>query len=466
MTNEKEEKKEVIILNKPFLGGWLNKEGRIGHEIIDFFLADKNKEGKEKYYIYNNPRGACPADIWVGDSDTNDYGLKRKNREKYIAKYMVLTSDAHAMLDEKDDETESSKKSAPKTFNILYVIELTAKIHRFNTGKSDDNGLKKGQKRICDIIKKHEIRYNGALLNEIYGDDDSLYLTFEAETIYEVKEGEILTFEPKTYNFQRNKGYIKSDSQKHKDDYKKLCDTIDEATQNGGALVEWKLRPLAAQEGKTYHAEKTFLDLISYTDNEQAFTNMLHTLFQNGDVFKAFCKEFKKDGAEFAEEETFKVWREKRVEGGRIDVCGDSEKQRVIIENKIHSGVNGYNDTTKTSQLSTYYNKWGKVEGKKEPLCFITVPDYRKSEIEAEIDKFDPIMKKENTYKVVTYSEIANFIEKNKALFKNDELIFALSDQIVSAFKKWSYKSRKELYTGSFLKAAQEAAIHNKMTTK
>ena len=71
MANEK----EVIILNKPFLGGWLNGEGRIGHEIIDFFLADNGN-----YYVYNNPWGVCPKDTWVGDSEEkNSYGLKKSN---------------------------------------------------------------------------------------------------------------------------------------------------------------------------------------------------------------------------------------------------------------------------------------------------------------------------------------------------------------------------------------------------
>lgn len=451
MTNKKNEEKKVIILNKPFLGGWLNEEGRIGHEIIDFFLADKNKNGEKKYYVYNNPRGVCPPDIWVGDSDTNEYGLKRTKGENYIAEYMILTSDAHALPDEKDDETDSSKKSASKTFNILYVIELKAKIHRFNTGKSNDNGLQKGQERVRDIIKDKEIRYNGKLLNEIYGEDDSLYLTFEAETIYEVKEGEIMPFTPKEYNFQRNKGYIKSDS--HEKDYCALRNIITNGIKDG-TLTKWKLQPLDKKNEKTYHAEKTFLDLIGYTDSEQVFTNMLHALFQNGDVFKAFCKEFKDEKANFVEDETFKVWREKMVEGGRMDVCGDSEKQRVIIENKILSGVNGYNERTNTSQLSTYYYKWGK----EEPLCFITIPNYRKSEIDAEIEKFDPKMKRENIYKTITYSEIAAFIEKNKFLFENDNLIFSLLDQIVNAFRRWSYKSRKDLYTDSFLKATQESS--------
>ena len=460
MANEK----KVIILNKPFLGGWLNEEGRIGHEIIDFFLADNGK-----YYVYNNPWGVCPDDIWVGDSEEkNSYGLKKsngKNTETHIAEYMGLTSGAHASIDEEGEtETDSSNKDKKhKTFNILYVIKLKAKIHRFNTGKDKNKGLIAGQKSVATIIKDNDIRYNNRLLNEIYREDDSLYLTFEADkdSVYKVKEGKILSFMPEKYNFQRNKGYLKEDDKNCKEDYETLYKLIEDEMQNvkksenendKGAdciLEKVTLKRLSSdQKAKNYHAEKTFLDLIGYTDKEQAFTNLLYTLLKNNDVFKKFCEEF--GDIHFPEEETFTVEREKKVEKGRMDISGESKTQNVIIENKIDSGLNGLDEKAQTSQLSTYYYKWGKVEEKEEPLCFITAPDYRKAEIDAEIKEFDPSMN--NIYKIVTYGEIADFIEKNKMLF-GDKLILDLYNQIVDAFRKWSYKSREELYADLFLKA-------------
>lgn len=452
-----EEEKKVIILNKPFLGGWLNEEGRIGHEIIDFFLADNGK-----YYVYNNPWGVCPDDIWVGDRDKNDYGLVRTDKEQYVAKYMVLTSGAHTSVGKKNGEDDSSKK----TFNILYIIELKAKIHRYNTGSDKNKGLAEGQKNVASVIEEKEIKYNKKSLVEIYGEDDSLYLTFEANknSVYKVKDGKILSFTPKKYNFQRNKGYLKSEGKDDKDckeDYETLNKLIEDEIQKvkdgkDCILEKVTLTPLLPdRNAKNYKAEKTFLDLIAYTDSEQAFTNMLHALLKNSEVFKKFCKEFKKDGAYFAEDVDFKVEREKKVENGRMDISGESKTQNVIMENKIDSGLNGLDEKAHTSQLSTYYYKWGKVEGKEEPLCFITAPDYRKAEIEAEINKFDSGM--ENIYKIVTYGEIADFIEKNKTLFEDDKLISLLYNQIVNAFRKWSYKSREDLYADLFLKATKDS---------
>ncbi len=71
--------RKVVILNKAFLGDWLNNDANIGHEIIDFVKADNGK-----LYVYNTPYGRCPDNIQC----PNDEG---QTNEKDIAEYMVLT---------------------------------------------------------------------------------------------------------------------------------------------------------------------------------------------------------------------------------------------------------------------------------------------------------------------------------------------------------------------------------------
>lgn len=39
-----------------------------------------------------------------------------------------------------------------------------------------------------------------------------------------------------------------------------------------------------------------------------------------------------------------------------MDVCAESRSQRVIIENKVYSGLNGVRPADNTTQLSTYYS--------------------------------------------------------------------------------------------------------------
>lgn len=483
--NEKTNDKEVIILNKPFLGGWLDGEGRIGHEIIDFFLADNGK-----YYVYNNPRGGCPDEIYAVEDTVNN------KTNKYLAKYMVLTSAAHMQekpdgkkQDENDDneqgdndgsgENPPKKQDNPKNFNILYVIKLKRKIHSKHIGNDFTNNQTAIKKIIDKEVGTNEktkepikgISYNGVPLYKIYPEDETLYLTFEAEAIYKVKENQIWLFEAKKYNFQRNKGYLWSDTDnKHnnKEDYDALANElkyeIDLADKKDsiGKLKKMELTRLEPEENNSdgvnnSYEKKTFLDLIGFTYNEQAFTNMLYALLKNNEVFNRFCKECSAEG-EFIKGD-YTVSREKIVENGRMDICGESHLQRVIIENKIYSGLNGIDKTNTTSQLSTYYNRWGKDGTKKEPLCFITAPDYRKSEIEVEIKKFDKEM--EDKYHIITYSKIAAFFGKSeiKELFNKEEnkLIYSLYDQIVNAFGKWSYNDKQDLYAGMFLAATEEA---------
>ena len=119
--------KNVILLNKPFLGGWLNNKGNIGHEVIDFLKTDD-----ENYYVYNIPWGVCPDDIWI--EGTRD--LQQMGREKYIGKYMVLTSESRG-----------------HDFDILYVIKLSEKLHRFHTTKDKDKTqFRNDQSEVVRII--------------------------------------------------------------------------------------------------------------------------------------------------------------------------------------------------------------------------------------------------------------------------------------------------------------------------
>ena len=108
---------------------------------------------------------------------------------------------------------------------------------------------------------------------------------------------------------------------------------------------------------------------------------------RHGDARGYFCESFKKADDIFMGNETFDVFREATIVGGRIDVCAESNSQRVVIENKINSGLNGIKPASSETQLNKYY-EWA-LDKKMKPLCFITVPDARKSEISEEIKRFD-----------------------------------------------------------------------------
>ncbi|MBU4691024.1 PD-(D/E)XK nuclease family protein [Mycoplasma zalophi] len=422
----------VILLNKLFLGDWLDQKGNIGHEIIDFLLTDNNE-----YYVYNNPWGVCPDDIWVEGTKN----LRQWKKEKYLAKYLVLTSGLKN-----------------NNFNILYVVELEEKIHRFHTvskksNNSSDNteqyhryeNFKCAQKALKQFMQERKIVYNGKYLYEIYKDNDSLYLTFKAKKIY--KANEEIPVSNLIYNFQRNKGYLFDD--KNKNDYEFVNNLILTSIENK-KLIEFNPKTVKEDNIRSLKKQTTFLDLIAFQDNEQAFTNMFYSILSFKDLIKKFCITFQ-DKKIFDKNSDYEVFKEYVVENGRLDIYARGSKQNIIIENKIRSGLNGINSEDKITQLSTYYKWANKVDSEYEPLFFIIAPNFRILEIKNEIEKLDPKMK--NIYKIISYKEIADFIEneyKNQTLDKTYEF-YNLIPQIIIAFNNLTHETKEDQYARMFL---------------
>lgn len=433
MSNEMKQK-EVIILNKPFLGNWLDNPENIGHEIIDFLRTDN-----EELYIYNNPYGQCPNNIWV-DGTT---GLKRRKSEKYSAKYLILCSGEHN-----------------NSFDILYIVKLQEKLHREHTinhkkniSEDEKQQLKTRQEKIKEIIDKNNIIYNGKKLYEIYKNENFLYVTFKASKIYKAINP-IPVGDLKHYNFQRNKGYLYSDSDIQHDDFETINNIITNAISSVGSanslLEEFIPSSVSKKSISSAIASNTFIDLIMEENNEQIFTNILFSLLKDGNLFNDFCNEFR-GSKTFCLKENFNVFREATVVGGRTDICANSESQRVVIENKINSGLNGLKPLSNSSQLSQYY-VWAKNGKTIEPLCFIVLPDSRKSEIKKEIERKDPLMK--DVYNIIGYGEIADFVETKMKQKKLEAYLYEpLLPQIIQAFKNLSKTTQADLYARLFLEA-------------
>lgn len=411
--NKNTNNKKVIILNKPFLGSWLENQNNIGHEVIDFLKTDNGKQ-----FVFNNPWGACPDDIFVK-------GCTPNKKEVYEAQYLVLTSEMHN-----------------GGFYILYVIELKEKLHSLHTSK-DKNVLVNNQNKIKTIIDNKDIVYNGKYLYDIYKNDESLFVTFEGNSIY--KANTPIYVNDLSFNFQRNKGYVKSDV--YQNDYNKIITVINNALKNRDLLP---FAPFFVNQN-IVSIQSSFLELIGQESNEQVYTNILYSILNYQDVLLDFCSHFNKKQKCFNAKGKFNVYRESKVVDGRMDVCAESVNQRIIIENKVYSGLNGIKPTSNTTQLTTYYN-WGKDGKQYDPLCYITVPDKRIQELTNEINKYDPNMI--NVYELIKYSEIAKFIkcEKNNGKLKQYKYEY-LIDDIIAAFDKLAAMSKEALYAELFYKA-------------
>ena len=220
--------KEVFVLNKPFEGSYTTKEGHVAHEIIDFFRADNGN-----IYIYNNPLGQCPKNIGV-PSDKKEY--------EYNIKYMLLAK--NAKMNKRDDPNKKS------SFDITHVIKIKRCLHHRSTSNLDS-----AQKEIKNTIEKDKIAYGGVLLNDIYGtNDETLFVTFEAEEIFKAKTR--VRVETPDYRFQRNKGYVHSDTEKN--EFDKLNSEIDLSDDTKWENVTSQWQQVDTSKAKT-GKKKTFL---------------------------------------------------------------------------------------------------------------------------------------------------------------------------------------------------------------
>lgn len=409
----------VIILNKIFEGSWNDQEGNISHEIIDFALTDEGK-----YFVYNVPYGCCPDWIHITGDDI-------KETETHEAEYLYLTSE-----------------SRNGVFDIKYRIKLKRKIHNYSYHKSEKL-RKQVSEKMEKIYEEYNVFYGGKKISEILYTDTPL-ITFEADYMELAAESVSVNFSE--YNFQRNKGYLKKDE--HPNDYKYFQEIA-----NNTKWIRSGLNPIINKSDVNgRYNKKTFLDLIMKSESEECYTNILYSILKQPGFFTLFCKNFAPD-RKLDCSNSFQVFRERRVVGGRMDICAESVSQRVVIENKLFSGLNGIRKD-ETAQLSIYY-EWGK-KADMEPICFLVVPDFRVelshsgrvSEIEQEILKYDPDM--QGKYTVVSYSCISDFIKNHKNMFETSYEYYKYLDDIIDAFANYAYSSKTEYFQALFQQRINE----------
>ena len=208
------------------------------------------------------------------------------------------------------------------------------------------------------------------------------------------------------------------------------------------------LDTLDVREERNY-SSKTFLDLILKNKSEECYTNMLYSVLNEPGMLQRFCRRFAPKKT-LDERNQFTVFREHSLVKGRMDICADNGYQRIVIENKLESGLNGINKADSSSQLSKYYDWAGEVE--MSQICFITAPDYRISsshsvrlgQLAREIRTYDPQML--DKYILISYGEICDFLEENKEAISENYEYYRYLDDIIVAFRRHSYPTKSEYY--------------------
>ncbi len=399
-----QEKKE-IILNRMYVGGYLEDGGNIGHEIINLYKADNGKN-----YIYVMPYG--------------DMAQIHNDKIECILLVRGISADV---------------------FEI--IGKATGLTQLYYTNKKD---LKQEQEKLSN-----KITYGGISLKELFANniDENIkenqeiqYVTFEAQNVVKTKKGKrlLITCNRDKQDEDGNIIYIGEFDEKEKINFAKTSLKMYFSNTGNTAKVYEKLKKII--ENKKYWGESikqvdvnampalepTFLHLIEKEYDELSFSNMIaYYLGKNKIVLKKFLKEVL--DIPFEKESFFCIKREHK----HIDILIENEDISIIIENKIKSGING--KKTDGTQLCKYIKEIVKERSEqnetrsndeeilKQIKCFIVCPNYQENEINKELANIKTNNPEKNVdiekYKLCTYKKLYDFFKDDMigGYYKDDK---------------------------------------------
>lgn len=404
--------KDTILLNKMYSGEFT--ENNIGHEIINFFKTDKGDN-----YIYILPYG----------------GVSKEHNDKIA--HILLTS---PMRDGK--------------FKILAKVENPIQINYDGNSKQNAEVGKKQRKYVEENNIKYGKRYIYDIMEKNKHNDVAAYVSFKA-TSGVIKAKKVITITQDQFNLQRSKGYAKGEHYNFfeaiiKDDSNwESEDTTTVVNTDGFEDVEGF----------------NFLQLIKKEDDENIISNLFcYYLKNNKSLLDGFCEsilQIPKDNYSIKREVCIadKLKKDKKSEQkndenqhqrrGRIDLWLESDKNTVVIENKVKSGINGsrhdLESKTTITQLDDYC-KFSEKQNKKNHYYFIFAPNYNEIET-TKGNKYSH----NNNYTVIRYKEIYDYFKNHTVQI--DE--YNCYSQFVNALAKHIYTADKEMER-RFVKAINE----------
>ena len=210
--------------------------------------------------------------------------------------------------------------------------------------------------------------------------------------------------------------------------YKILEEIINDETNWETKNTTPKVKDILKNKEIFKQGENNFIQIIKKEYDELTYSNLFAYIFaSNISAFQKFAKEVLKverfDG-------DLVIEREK----ANIDLLLTDNQNAVVIENKIKSSINGICDRHDIeselvqSQLKKYQEYTEEHYNEKNKYYFIFSPNYNHIKLENyECGK---------NYRLVEFSEIYNFFNQNKKLYKNvqyfEEFLYALKKHIKS----------------------------------
>ena len=262
---------------------------------------------------------------------------------------------------------------------------------------------------LARYIKENDISYGGVSYMDIYkplhaGDisfrskklllpKNDIYLT-DGEHIDYINEGqEVYNLVDKRFSTTSLHLYITDE------DNPKSYEQINKLIKDDSLWEKDRINRV--DEGRIIDKHFNFLDIIRKDYDELAYSNLFYYIFKTyNDIFRRFTSEVLSVDIS----SSYKVYREKE----HIDLWIEDDKNIIIIENKIKSGINGVssrhnfsNDGLVQSQLKTYYQYVEAHKDNKNSYYYLFVPNYNKIDLR----KYSG----SQYYKVIKYKEIYDF---------------------------------------------------------
>ena len=376
-----------LLINQLFAGGYLDEGENIGHEVINFF---KDDNGNHNLFI-----------------------------------------------------TKSGKVSGHKIENILFVRHIDAKI------TFEVIGMAKG----ISTIKSEEIKnitYSGFKLEQIFrsntyhGEKDTVTtpVTFRTRNFFVPLNRIFITLDD---NFRFDGStiiHLESDEKVlvpqsmrryFSDNTKEYQQLLNKLINDTSLWNENNVIDALILDGMVHNQPPSFLEVIKKNHDENIFSNLISYFFEySHSSFQKFAAEsnllnIKNMSADFelirektvskvTENDSDKPLKESKE---RIDIWIESDKDIIVIENKIKSGINGIvskDQGKQSSQLNSYY-KYAEYIAKKsgkEAHFYIFAPNYAKFDL---TDFGDDI---KDNFKIISYSDIYNFFIQESATYIAD----------------------------------------------
>ena len=384
----------LYVFNKVFTGKYL--QYNLGHEIINFIIADDKKR-----YIYINPLGnKCRK------NPQYVFHVIKTNCEKAGQRYeLVAVSEI--------DDGSNIQEVTPTFFNGKKYNSI------FNDSKPK-NCVSYVAKNFYIPRKPILFKFKGQK-SEIVEDNEYIDITLKCNPQHHIGycEGEDNTIIAKLFEKDR---YLESNN-----NYNVSLEEIPSEL------------PFAVLSGRV-GLELSMSNLIAY--------------FIMRD--KRFCTVIVNDFLDIqnCKQETFIIRREEH----NIDILLEGENTVIVIENKIHSGINGKtkssNDNCVETQLSKYYDYVQKKYSSKERHFYILAPGFNIIN-KVEINKY----KNGTKYKIKSYRDLYdkiktyNYMPDEKEPTMEQRYLF---DQFIKTVEYLSWSTAKQMENTAYIRLKQK----------